>query len=84
MGSEKVLAFYQSWASMWTTAFAVQCELAGAFSSAALSVAAGGPASAGAAAATMSNAAARVASAGLAPVHKKAVANARRLSRIKG
>lgn len=83
MGSEKVAAFYQSWGSMWTAAVAVQYELATAYSSAALAFATRGPATAGAAVATMSNAATKVVSAGLAPVHKKAVANAKRLSRIK-
>lgn len=83
MGSEKAAAFYQSWASMWTTAVAVQYELATACSSAAVAFATKGTASTGAAVAAMSNAATKVVSAGLAPVHKKAVANARRLSRSK-
>lgn len=83
MGSEKVVAFYQSWAGMWTAAFAVQYELASAASSAALALATDGQASVGAAVASMSNAATKVVSAGLAPVHKKAVANAKRLSRSK-
>lgn len=80
MGSEKVFAFYQSWAGMWTAAAAVQFELAGACSSAALAFATQGPASTGAAVAAMSGAATKVLAAGLAPVHKKAVANAKRLS----
>ncbi|OWW20682.1 polyhydroxyalkanoate granule-associated phasin [Noviherbaspirillum denitrificans] len=83
MCSEKVAAFYQSWASMWTTAVAVQYELATACSSAAVAFASNGTSTTGAAVATMANAATKVASAGLAPVHKKAVANARRLSRSK-
>ena len=57
MGIEKVAAFYQSWASMWTAAVAVQYDMAAA--------------------------ATKVMSAGLDPVHKKAVANAKRLSRSK-
>ena len=84
MGSEKVAAFYQSWASMWTAAVAVQYELATAYSSAAVAFATKGTATTGAAVAAMSNAATKVVSAGLAPVHKKAVANAKRLSRNKG
>jgi hypothetical protein len=83
MGSEKVAAFYQSWAGMWRAAFAVQYGLATACTSAAMAFATKGTANAGATAALMSNAATKVASAGLAPVHKKAVANAKRLSRTK-
>lgn len=83
MGNEKVVAFYQSWASMWTAAVAAQYELARACSSAALAFATQGPATVGATAAAMSQAATRVVSAGVAPVHKKAVANAKRLSRSK-
>lgn len=83
MGSEKVAAFYQSWAGMWTAAVAIQYEMIAAYSSAALAFATKGTASTGAAVAAMSDAATRVASAGLAPVHKKAVANAKRLARSK-
>lgn len=81
MGSEKVFAFYQSWASMWTAAAAAQFEFARACASAAMTFATQGPASAGAAAASLSGAATKVLAAGLAPVHSKAVANARRLAR---
>jgi hypothetical protein len=83
MSSEKVMAFYQSWMAMSTAAFAVQFELARAFSNAAAAVATGSQASAMSTVTATSNAATKVLSAGLGPVHKKAVANARRLSRHK-
>lgn len=83
MSSEKVVAFYQSWMAMWTAAFAVQYELARTFSSAVMAVATGGQAGAMSTVTATSNAAAKVISAGLGPVHKKAVANAKRLSRRK-
>jgi hypothetical protein len=83
MGSEKVAAFYQSWAGMWAEAFAIQYELGSAMSFVALTVATGGQASAASAVAATSNATAKILSAGLAPIHKTAVANARRISRTK-
>ncbi len=83
MGNEKVVAFYQSWASMWTAAVTVQYELAAACASAAMGLATKGTASTGTTIAALSNAANTVMSAGLSPVHKKAVANAKRLSRSK-
>ena len=81
MGSEKVLAFYHSWAAMWTQAMQSQWQLALALSNAAL---AGTPHAASASATRAANATAtRILAAGLAPVHRKAVSNARRLSRAK-
>ncbi|MEJ6022077.1 hypothetical protein [Ramlibacter sp. PS4R-6] len=62
MGSEKVLAFYQSWARMWMSALSNYMAFTRSFASAAA-------------------AGTSVLSAGLAPVHSKAVANARRLRR---
>lgn len=83
MSSEKIVAFYQSWMAMWTASFTVQFELARTVSSAAMAVATGGQAGAMSTVTATSNAAAKVLSAGLGPVHKKAVANARRLARHK-
>ncbi|GAB3743811.1 hypothetical protein [Lysobacter olei] len=70
MGTEKMHAFYQSWSAMWMAAWMAPFELAKATTLA--------PASAFALA---SRSAMGVMSAGLAPVHRKAVANAKRLSR---
>lgn len=70
MGSEKVLAFYQSWWAMCVAGWAAQVQIVTAASSA----------SSGALVAA-SGSALDVWSAGLAPVHRAAVANARRLSR---
>lgn len=70
MGSEKVDAFYQSWFAMWMAGWRAPLELARAATLA--------PASAYALAATS---AIGVLSAGLAPVHRRAVSNAKRLAR---
>jgi hypothetical protein len=70
MGGEKVEAFYQSWSAMWIAGLAAQFELARVASS----VASGSMASA-------SNSALGVLAAGLAPVHRRAISNAKRLSR---
>ncbi|MEO7244748.1 MAG: polyhydroxyalkanoate granule-associated phasin [Rubrivivax sp.] len=79
MGQEKVLAFYQSWSAMWMQACQSPWQLAHSFGRAALS---GSPARAAAAAGHAASAAAtRILSAGLAPVHGKAVSNAKRLAR---
>lgn len=83
MSSEKVTAFYQSWMGMWTAGLAAQVDLGAALASAALASATGGPSGAATAAAAASRAANQVLAAGLSPVHSKAVANARRLSRTK-
>jgi hypothetical protein len=81
MGAEKVTVFYQSWANMWWQGVRLQCELAQSLASSAPSLWAGkhvfGPWPGKASTA----AGARVLSAGLAPVHRKAVANSKRLSR---
>jgi hypothetical protein len=78
MGSEKVAAFYQSWAGMWAATLAAQMELAAAGASMAMAAAQGANANG---ALSLANAATKVVAAGLTPVHKKAVANAKRLSR---
>jgi hypothetical protein len=81
MGSEKVLAFCHSWSAMWSQAMQSQWQLAQALSAATL---AGSSSGASAAAGRAAHAAAtRILSAGLAPVHRKAVSNARRLARTK-
>jgi hypothetical protein len=81
MSNEKVLAFYQSWAGMWAAGVAAQMELGAAVASAAVASATGNRSGAAAAAGAASRAAHKVVAAGLAPVHGKAVANAKRLSR---
>ena len=74
MGAEKVDAYFQSWSAMWTAgwkaAWANQLDLAHAASSTATS-----------AAAAATNAALGILSAGMAPVHRRAVSNAKRLGR---
>lgn len=70
MGTEKVDAFYQSWSAMWLAGWRLPFELARAATLA--------PTSAYALAATS---AMGVLSAGLGPVHKRAVSNAKRLAR---
>lgn len=71
MGSEKLIAFQQSWAAMWLASWRVQVMLAQAVSSG----------SASALAEASRAALGVVLSAGLAPIHRRAVSNARRLSR---
>jgi hypothetical protein len=70
MGTEKVLAFQQACAAMWTQALFSQFALARSMAATAMPT-------------MMSREALKVMSAGLAPVHRKAVANAKRLSRRK-
>lgn len=81
MGSEKVLAFQQSWAAMWAQAWQSQVALAQSLASSGLALASGRPAEASDLLMQVPDAAAKVISAGLAPVHGKAVANVKRLSR---
>lgn len=75
MGAEKVAAFWESWAAMgWAAVQAQQQMWLAAFSAPWRSVA------------TPSRLAAdtmRIASRGLAPVHRRAVANAKRLGRVR-
>lgn len=70
MGSEKVDAFYQSWAEMWMAGWRAPFDIARA---ATLTPASGY--------ALLATSAMGVLSAGLAPVHKRAVSNAKRLAR---
>lgn len=77
MGTEKVFAFYESWMSMWASACTSQLQLAQTMASAAMlgkSLPLPDPTWA-------VNAATQMATAGLTPVHRKARANAKRLSR---
>jgi hypothetical protein len=73
MGAEKMLAFQQSWMAMWAQAWQSQWSLVMGLLTGAVTPWAGGRQAA--------DAAARVLSAGVAPIHGKAVANARRLAR---
>jgi hypothetical protein len=82
MVNEKVLAFYQSWAAMWQQAYRSQMQLAQNLTAAALAPV-GSRRRPGASSAALAHAATRILSAGLAPVHTKAVANAKRLGRNK-
>ena len=79
MGMEKVWAFNQSWAAMWMQLAANQLDLMRAMMSSAVG-ASRGRSSSSAMQSAWSAAANRMLSAGLAPVHKAATANARRLS----
>jgi hypothetical protein len=80
MGSEKVFAFGQAWAAMWTRWYQVQFSFWRAFTRA---VTARSVFSKRGAAFTLSQLAASVLSAGLAPIRAKAVSNAKRLSRAR-
>jgi hypothetical protein len=73
MGDEKMLAFQQSWMAMWAQGWQSQVALTQSMMTGALTPWSGGHRAA--------DAAARVLSAGMAPIHGKAVANARRLAR---
>jgi hypothetical protein len=72
MGDEKMLAFQQSWMAMWVQGWQSQVVLAQSMMTGQLTPWSGGHRAA--------DAAARVLSAGMAPIHGKAVANARRLA----
>ena len=76
LGAEKVTAFYQSWASMWWQMTRMQFEMAQSLATSALN-----PQAARRVTRSSRAAGARVLSAGLVPVHRRVVANAKRLSR---
>lgn len=80
---EKQVAFVQSWQAMFTAGLAAQQALAQAWLGAFTGVATGRPAMVRKAARKASRASAAIASGGLAPVHRKAVANARRLAKTR-
>jgi len=83
MGNEKVVAFWQSWASMWAQACTAQLKMMQSF----WRTPSGRPRSPASLAtrALTGQAAAltKMLDAGMAPVHAKAVGNAKRLSRRK-
>lgn len=87
MGSEKLFAYQQSWMAMWAQAWRSQLELTESIALGSLALA-GGTSADGEHPAHhptqvlmhVPNATAKVLSAALAPVHDRAMANARRLS----
>jgi len=83
MVAEKNTAFAESWKAMATQAALANQALAASFFHSFLSAARGKRPSAAATAGQLHKAALGVLGKGLAPVHRKAVANAKRLSRTK-
>ena len=83
MVAEKNAAFGESWQAMSAQAALANQALAASFFKSFLSVARGKKPSAMASAAQLHKAALGVLGKGFAPVHRKAVANARRLGRTK-
>lgn len=83
MVAEKNDAFGESWKAMAAQAALAQRQLAASFFRSFLSVARGRQPSATASASQLHKAALGVLGKGFAPVHRKAVANARRLARTK-
>jgi len=81
MGVEKLDAFQQSWAAMWTHAWIAQIRLANELSAAALATFVGTGRGLSAPLLQLPYVAAHILAAGLAPVRATAVANARRLAR---
>jgi len=81
MGSEKLIAFTQGWYAMWVEYSRVQLQLWHQFFSPTLFQQPFRAASMPSALPLLFTWPASVLSAGLAPVHRKAVSNARRLSR---
>jgi hypothetical protein len=83
MVAEKNAAFGESWRAMAAQAAVANQALAASFFRSFLAVAGGKKPSTAAAASQLNRAALGVLGKGLAPVHRKAVANAKRLSRTK-
>ena len=82
MSDEKITAFYQSWLAIWGQMFRSQLAFSQAFFLAATSAVLAGKQPSSAATLSMLNREVnKVWSAGMAPVHRKAVSNAKRLSR---
>ena len=82
MSDEKVAAFYQSWSAIWAQMFRSQLAIAQTMTSVATkAMLSGRSPSMAATFETMASEASKVMSAGLNPVHRKAVSNAKRLSR---
>jgi hypothetical protein len=83
MVAEKNAAFGESWNAMAAQAALANQAMAASFVRSLLSVARGKKPAAGASAAQLHKAVLGVLSKGIAPVHRKAVANAKRLARTK-
>lgn len=84
MSDEKVEAFYQSWSAIWVQMFKSQMAIAEAMTTAVTTaVVAGKALSADSTLSAMSREANKVIYAGMEPVHRKAVANAKRLAGLK-
>jgi hypothetical protein len=85
MGVEKVAAFYESWAAMGLAAFTAQQAMLQSMwrSAALLPLGLSRPASLLPTPAALTAHTVRVVSQGLAPVHKRAAGNAKRLGRLK-
>jgi hypothetical protein len=85
MGAEKVAAFYESWAAMGLAAFTAQQTMLQSMwrSAALLPLGLSRPASLLPTPAALTAHTVRVVSQGLAPVHKRAAGNAKRLGRLK-
>jgi hypothetical protein len=83
MGAEKTAAFGESWNAMTLQALHAHQALAASFFRAFWSPSLKGRPSASAVAARLQSAALDVLGKGMAPVHRKAVANAKRLARTK-
>ena len=83
MGGEKTAAFSESWNAMTLQALHAHQALAASFFRAFWSPSLKGRPSASAVAARLQSAALDVLGKGMAPVHRKAVANAKRLARTK-
>ena len=82
MSDEKVAAFYQSWSAIWSQMFKSQFVIAHAMNSAVVSAMLSGRSpSMGTAFQAVASETSKVMSAGMKPVHRKAVPNAKRLSR---
>jgi hypothetical protein len=81
MSTEKISAFYASWAAMWTAALQGQMRFAQSMPAIMLSAATGRRSRRTPSLTRLTNEVTKIATAGLAPVRAKAVANAKRLSR---
>jgi hypothetical protein len=84
MGTEKVLAFWQSWVAMCMQAAASQMAFAQSAAISAWRIPFGSRAKILPSSSALRHATHALMSAGLAPVHRTAVGNARRLSRRRG
>lgn len=81
MSDEKVTAFYQSWSAMWTQMFKSQFAIAQAITSSVTAAMMGGrPLDASRTINAFAQETGKIISAGMDPVHRTAVSNARRLS----